>query len=308
MLAARKAHGINDFEPRQGHLLKWPKGQLITSLVPSFDERDVQLKTGKQLQGRVVGRVQTNCCMMVTFDREITAATDTVKGELPARDGAMPGLDKGKKVGPTYCIHLFFWLYLACISARSPQVYVRVSALQLKKLVPQGGYSIHAGLTSHALLVALVRSTGPHKPVVAPSELTKAALRLMEADGDLEDHGGQCVTRGAEPERPCTAVPLLLASQPHPVVQVALWTGQADGRPREARPRAQAGRGRQRLLLQERQRREEMFPRFARGLAERARRRTPQCAAAAAAVGVVAGVRPHGGASASAVQRRDLVR
>ena len=91
-------------------------------------------------------------------------------------------------------------MHLASIS----QVYVRVSALQLKKLVPQGGYDIHAGQTSHALLVALVRSTGPHKPVVAPSELTKAALRLMETDGDLEDHGGQCVTRGAEPESPCT--------------------------------------------------------------------------------------------------------
>ena len=82
---------------------------------------------------------------------------------------------------------------------------MRVSALQLKKLVPQGGYGIRAGQTSHALLVALVRSTGPHKPVVAPSELTKAALRLMETDGDLEDHGGQCVTRGAEPESPCAA-------------------------------------------------------------------------------------------------------
>ena len=114
LLAARKAQDIHDFEPRQGHLLKWPKGQLITSLVPSFDVPDVQLKTGEQLQGRVVGRVQTNCCLMVTFDREIAAATDTVKtGVLPARDGAMPGLDKGKKVGPTYSLHL------GCISHAS---------------------------------------------------------------------------------------------------------------------------------------------------------------------------------------------
>ena len=82
---------------------------------------------------------------------------------------------------------------------------MRVSALALNKLAVEGGYGIHAGETAHTLLVALVRSTGPHKPVVAPSELTKAALRLMETDGDLEDHGGQCVTRGAEPESPCTA-------------------------------------------------------------------------------------------------------
>ena len=58
---------------------------------------------------------------------------------LPARDGAMPGLDKGKKV------------------------YVRLGALQLKKLVPQGGYGIHAGESSHTLLVALVRSTASTK-------------------------------------------------------------------------------------------------------------------------------------------------
>ena len=127
--AARKAQDIHDFEPRQGHLLKWPKGQLITSLVPSFDAPDVQLKTGEQLQGRVVGRVQTNCCLMVTFDREIAAATDTVKtGVLPARDGAMPGLDKGKKVGRAppaplhiHCISHVSRMYLprcTCVSAR----------------------------------------------------------------------------------------------------------------------------------------------------------------------------------------------
>ena len=38
MLAARKAHGINDFEPRQGHLFKWSKSQLLTSLAHSRAE------------------------------------------------------------------------------------------------------------------------------------------------------------------------------------------------------------------------------------------------------------------------------
>ena len=52
--------------------------------MPSFDAPDVQIKTGDQIQARVVGRVKTNCCLMLTFDREISAATDTVRtGGLP---------------------------------------------------------------------------------------------------------------------------------------------------------------------------------------------------------------------------------
>ena len=60
----------------------------------------------------------------------------------------MPGLDKGKKV------------------------YVRLDALKLKKLVPQGGYGIHAGESSHTLLVALVRSTAPTKTPTPTLTLT----------------------------------------------------------------------------------------------------------------------------------------
>lgn len=98
---------------------------------------------------------------------------------------------------------------------------MRLDALTLKKLVPQGGYGIHAGETAHTLLVALVRSTGPHKPVVAPNELRKVALRLMETDGDLEDHGQQCVTCGAEPESPCgTAKPCTFCL---PLSPTTLW-------------------------------------------------------------------------------------
>ena len=66
--------------------------------MPSFDAPDIQLKAGGPLQGRVVGRSQTNCCLMVSFDRDISAETDTVKsGALPPRDGKLPGLDKGAK-------------------------------------------------------------------------------------------------------------------------------------------------------------------------------------------------------------------
>ena len=129
--AARKAHAIPDFEPRQGHLFKWPKGQLITSLVPSFDALDVQLKTGRHVQGRVVGRAQTNCCLMVMFDREIAATTmgDTIRtGSMPARDGDMPGLDMGKRVSRAApCIPAASRPHLSCVSAASRLYFASIS-------------------------------------------------------------------------------------------------------------------------------------------------------------------------------------
>ena len=67
----------------------------------------------------------------------------------------MPGLDKGKKV------------------------YVRLGALQLKKLVPQGGYGIHAGSCLHTLLVALVRSTAPTKTLTLTLTLTRTLTRAL---------------------------------------------------------------------------------------------------------------------------------
>ena len=38
LLEARKAHDIPAFEPRQGHLFKWSKSQLLTSLAHSRAE------------------------------------------------------------------------------------------------------------------------------------------------------------------------------------------------------------------------------------------------------------------------------
>ena len=67
----------------------------------------------------------------------------------------MPGLDKGKKV------------------------YVRLDALKLKKLVPQGGYGIHAGESSHTLLVALVRSTAPTKTLTLTLTLALTLTRAL---------------------------------------------------------------------------------------------------------------------------------
>ena len=135
--------------------------------MPSFDAPDIQLKAGGPLQGRVVGRSQTNCCLMVSFDRDISAETDTVKsGALPPRDGKLPGLDKGTKArralppSPSPRLLLARTSHasrtrLARIShaSRPPpasrldhaQVYVRVGALDLKKVVAQGGYNITAG-------------------------------------------------------------------------------------------------------------------------------------------------------------------
>ena len=179
LLAARKAQDIHDFEPRQGHLLKWPKGQLITSIVPSFDVPDVQLKTGEQLQGRVVGRVQTNCCLMVTFDREIAAATDTVKaGVLPARDGAMPGLDKGKKVGPTYSLHL------GCISHASRLDLPGVRACQCASAEEAGaaGWLRHPRRANFAR--AACRSRALHRAAQAGRRAERADKGGAAADGD----------------------------------------------------------------------------------------------------------------------------
>jgi hypothetical protein len=183
LLAARKAQHINDFEPRQGHLLKWPKGQLITSLVPSFDAPDVQLKTGEPLQGRVVGRVQTNCCLMVTFDREIAAATDTVKtGMLPLRDGAMPGLDKGKKVGAPpplhiHCISAASHMDLASISpgVRAPRrAYAEEAGAAGRLRHPRRGNCAHAACRSRAL----------HRAAQAGGCAERAEKGGTAADGD----------------------------------------------------------------------------------------------------------------------------
>ena len=182
--AARKAQDIHGFEPRQGHLLKWPKGQLITSLVPSFDAPDVQLKTGEQLQGRVVGRVQTNCCLMVTFDREIAAATDTVKtGVLPARDGAMPGLDKGKKVSRAPPLHIHGCILHASrmhLSSISPGVRAR----QRASAEEAGG----AGRLRHPrrrnCAHAACRSRALHRAAQAGSRAERAEEGGTADDGD----------------------------------------------------------------------------------------------------------------------------